>query len=234
VPLRRDYTLKEEAIMVPDTLRVLAALSLLFLPIQALVSQEAPSLPEVDREFVLEHLLSSGTDRIDASIRRYSGRPARTRAGAGSGARAFTLGVLYQHRHLRTDEKDDAVHSLELLEASRERYGNDIWHQVHLGMTYASMAKIKRMFGASEIKKMWKTFEMIPRDHPEWLVRFLRGTTLAEFGLALPDIIFVAGDKKKALSRGREELQYVLQQAAGGGVPAEVAAKCRALLNRME
>jgi hypothetical protein len=186
------------------------------------------------RSFFLSHLLSGGTAEIDAAISQISGAPALQRAEAQTMRAAFALGVLYQYRYLRTNQKEDAFHSLDLLRRSRSTYGQEALHRVHLGMAYASASRIKQMFGGGELKQMWKVFDSIPPNHSDWLVRFLRGTTLTELGMALPNIIFVAGDKRRALSRGREELRFVQQasEREEAAVPRQIAERSLSLLQR--
>jgi hypothetical protein len=213
----------------------LLALSLLLEALMVLpAAAEEPAVPEIEREYVLQLLIDGSPGGIDGEIRRLAGVPAARRPEPAEPRRAFVLGILYQHRYLQSRDEADARHSLALLEKSAETLGDTIWHRLHLGMAYGSMAEIKRMFGAGEMKAMHRTFEALPSQPSLWLVNYLAGTTLTEFGLALPDIIFVAGDKRRALAAGRSRLRAVLEWAEGSGreVPQEIRQSCRSLLAR--
>ncbi len=99
----------------------------------------------------------------------------------------YALGVLYSYRYIRSEDKSDAFRAKDFLRTSSPFYRADPLHRVHLGMANSYIAKFRRILGLSNLREMHSSMRSIPEDHPDWLVRFLRGTTLVEVGAAIAE-----------------------------------------------
>ncbi|MFP4491567.1 MAG: hypothetical protein ACLFNZ_08825 [Spirochaetaceae bacterium] len=211
-----------------------------------------PEAEGLSTEYILNFLLSEEDEDIDAEIRRLSEELEKSPSGSSEEAHVrYSLGVLHIYRCIRSKEqkKADAYRALELLEEIEKEFGHSKLFKVHLGMAYSFIAEIRRTFGLSQLKKMHSIMTSIPEDHPDWLTRFLRGTTLFEVGTELPGIFLVRKIKKDSLNLGRADLEYIEQRyraSPGGGynpeaynfeekpVPTEIAEQARTMLQKTD
>lgn len=204
----------------------------------------------LNRLYMLHFLLSEDRELLDAEIRRLSAELENTRRDSRDASRIrFAIGALRVYRYTRFEEKDDAFTARDRLEASRVHFGDDYYHKAHLGMAHAYIAKIRRVFGISSLKEMRKKMAEIPDQHPDWLLRFLRGTTLVEVGSALPGVPTIRDIKESAVEVGSADLSCVLDRHGQTSVsrfdpatydietmpvPDSFAGQCRKLLGKVE
>ena len=166
----------------------------------------------ITRSFMLEFLLDEEGNKLEQEIETLSRSVETSSAGAEKGAMLrYALGALHIYRYIRYEENSDAYRAKELLEASAYRYGDSSFHKVHFGMAHAFIAKIRKVFGVGNLKEMQGLMQSIPEDHPDWLLRFFRGTTLVELGSALPGVFTIKETKEEALELGEADLRYVLR-----------------------
>lgn len=118
-------------------------------------------------------------------------------------------GILRVYRYLRTAEKDDAFRAKDLLEEVHGAVTTTDLFKVHIGRAHAFVASIRTVFGVGDLKKMQTELQSIDRDHPDWLIRFLRGTTLVETGRALPGVFAIRDIKEEAVEVGSADLRFM-------------------------
>ena len=171
----------------------------------------------VDRKYCLTYLLEPDTDLLVRESRRVEAVLEDSRGLSKDQERKlrYAAGVLRVYRYIRTEERDDAMTAKEMLEAVEEEFAESDLFMVHIGMAHAFVASIKTIFGVGDLKKMQAELQSIDRDHPDWLIRFLRGTTLVEVGRALPGVFTIKEIKQEAVEVGSGDLRYVLSMDRG-------------------
>ena len=183
--------------------------------------QADAEVPAVDHRFCLTYLLTPEEKTITEEIRQLE-----SRLDSSSGLNEtdefmlrYAAGVLHTYRYIRSEEKTDAMQAREYLESVETRFARDDLFIVHLGMAHAFVASIKKVFGVGNLKKMQTELQSIDRNHPDWLIRFLRGVTSVEVGRALPGVFAIRDIKQEAVEVGADDLRYVLAQSriAGDG-----------------
>lgn len=200
--------------------------------------------------YMLKYLLDEEGDMLEEEIATLSASVEETSAESEEGALLrFALGALHTYRYIRKEERSDAFRAKELLETSAYRFGDSYLHRVHLGMAHSFIAKIRTIFGVSNLKKMRDLMDSIPREHTDWLLRFLRGTTLVKVGAALPGILNMKEIKEQAVDVGSNDLRYVLREHRSRSVddfeaenyntemmpvPNTIAEQSQKLLQRLE
>jgi hypothetical protein len=162
---------------------------------------------------MLKFLLDEEGDMLEEEIATLSASVEETSADSEEGALLrYALGTLHVYRYIRNEKRGDAFRAKELLEASAYRFRDSYFHRVHLGMAHSFIAKIRTIFGVGNLKEMRSLMESIPREHEDWLLRFLRGTTLVKVGSALPGILSMKEIKEHAVDVGSDDLRYVLRE----------------------
>lgn len=211
-------------------------------------SESKEHIPAVNHRYCLTYLLAEDQEKLEQEIQRLE-ELLRSRTPELSAAKLdrvrYASGALHTYRYIRAEEKDDAFRAQELLEAAEARFGNEDLFVVHIGMAHAFVAKIRTVFGVSSLKKMQAELQTIPEDHPDWLIRFLRGTTSLQVGRALPGVFTIKEIKAQAVEVGSADLRYVLNlyEQSGTGtfepetydfsdrpVPRPVAGRARKIL----
>lgn len=157
----------------------------------------------------------------------------------------YALAALLTYRYIREERREDAFRAMELLEKTKPAYESSYTHRVHLGMAHSFVAKIRTVFGVSNLESMEEYMSSIPEDYPNWLVRFLRGTTLVQVGSALPGIFKMREIKEKAIRIGSDDLEYVIEEydsdplesfdpssydPSSKPVPRPIAEQCRKII----
>ena len=208
---------------------------------------DAGEVPAVDHRFCLTYLLAPSEEPINREIYRLGIllEEPRTLGAGETAALRYAAGVLHTYLYIRSQRKNDAFRAKELLESAETEFtGRDLF-TVHLGMAHAFVASIRTVFGTGDLKKMQKELQSVDREHPDWLIRFLRGITLVEVGRALPGIFSIREIKTQAVETGSRDLRYVLSRSrmpatevfdpgtydfAAMPVPGEVARKAEIVL----
>lgn len=199
---------RRNAVFMLATLALMIFTSLL--PVWGVENQ----IPQVDRRFCLSYLMAPSEEKIIAELERlqeYIDSPSRI-SETELGQAQYAAGVLHVYRYIRSSRKDDAMAAKELLEAVEPRYRDQELFIVHSGMAHAFVASIRTIFGLGDLKKMQVELQSIPREHPDWLLRFLRGTTSIEVGRALPGVFSIKEIKEEAVKVGSADLNFVLAQ----------------------
>lgn len=178
----------------------------------------------VDRKFSLTYLLEPDGSKLVAESRRLEAllkdsKNYRSLPAARQNELRYAAGILRVYRYIRTAEKDDAFEAKKLLEQVRGDVTETDLFRVHIGMAHAFVAGIRTVFGVGDLKKMQAELQSIDRNHPDWLIRFLRGTTLVETGRALPGVFSIKDIKEEAVEVGSGDLRYVLNRPRGPGQP---------------
>ncbi len=171
----------------------------------------------VDRKYCLTYLLEPDTDLLVRESRRVETVLDDSRGLSKDQEKElrYAAGVLRVYRYIRSEERDDAMTAKEMLEAVEKEFAGSDLFMVHIGMAHAFVASIKTIFGVGDLKKMQAELQSIDRDHPDWLIRFLRGTTLVEVGRALPGVFTIKEIKQEAVEVGSGDLRYVLSMDRG-------------------
>lgn len=231
------------------SVKIRRALSLVFLLIlyagNAFAAGE--EIPAVDHRFCLTYLLAPEEERIITEIERLEDLIGNS--GALSGEQTahveYAAGVLHTYRYIRSARRDNAMRAKELLESAETQFAGEDLFTVHIGMAHAFVASIRTIFGVGDLKKMQSELQSIDRDHPDWLIRFLRGITSVEVGRALPNVFTIKEIRKEAVEVGSADLRYVLDlpRLPGTGpfdprtydfgskpVPWQIADKARSVL----
>lgn len=186
-----------------------------------LFSESAREIPVVDHRYCLTYLLTEEQQALEQEIERlenYLRSPGPDLSKAELDRLRYASGVLHTYRYIRVEEKSDAFRAKELLEAAEARFGNDELFVVHIGMAHAFVARIRTIFGVSSLKKMQSELQSIPEEHPDWLIRFLRGITSLQVGRALPGVFTIKEIKQQAVEVGSADLRYVLRLYQESGV----------------
>jgi len=214
-----------------------------------LFSQSSTGIPQVNHRYCLTYLLAPDEQSLDQEIERLEAAIEEAPPELepeGLDRLRYAAGVLHSYRYIRLEEKRDAHRAVELLEEAQERFARQDLFTVHLGMAHAFVARIRTIFGVSNLKTMEEQLQSIPENHSDWLIRFLRGTTSLEVGRALPGVFTIKDIKQKAIQVGSEDLRYVLEVYRKEGapgfdpesydfsrmpVPKPIAEKARSILN---
>jgi len=186
-----------------------------------LFSQSPGGIPIVDHRYCLSYLLAAEQEQIDQEIRRLEAfleSPGSNTSKGELDRVRYAAGVLHSYRYIRTEKKDDAFRSKDLLETVQEGFDDQELFTVHLGMAHAFVAGIRTIFGVSNLKKMEEELQSIPEKHPDWLIRFLRGTTSLQVGRALPGVFTIKDIKRQAIEVGSEDLRYVIRLYEQSGI----------------
>lgn len=187
-----------------------------------LFSQSNPGIPQVNHRYCLTYLLAPNEQTLEREIQRLEAaieEASPELAPAELDHLRYAAGVLHSYRYIRLEEKQDAYRAVELLEEAQERFDRQDLFTVHLGMAHAFVARIRTIFGVSNLKTMEEQLQSIPENHSDWLIRFLRGTTSLEVGRALPGVFTIKDIKEKAVQVGSGDLRYVLEVYRQEGVP---------------
>ncbi len=199
---------------------LLLVLQMLILPVEGF-SDSSPEIPRVDHRYCLTYLLTEEQQKLEAEIQRLEAllrNPPPGLSTAELDRIRYASGALHTYRYIRAEQKDDAFRAKELLETAERRFGGEDLFVVHIGMAHAFVARIRTIFGVSNLKKMQAELQSIPEDHPDWLIRFLRGTTSIQVGRALPGVFTIKEIKQQAVEVGSADLRYVLSLYEQSGI----------------
>jgi len=195
-------------------------LQILFIP-AGLFSESPREIPVVNHRYCLSYLLTEDQQELEQEIERLEEvlqSPGPDLSETELDRLRYASGALHTYRYIRVKEKNDAFRAKELLEAAETRFGNEDLFVVHIGMAHAFIARIRTIFGVSNLKEMQTKLQSIPQDHPDWLIRFLRGITSLQVGRALPGVFTIKDIKQQAVEVGSTDLHYVLKLYEESGV----------------
>ncbi|MBN2199749.1 MAG: hypothetical protein JW747_07875 [Candidatus Aminicenantes bacterium] len=198
---------------------------------------------KIDRLWALDSLVGEERFTLRQTLDRLAGtQPLRDED-------RLALGILYVHLHLRDPDLEHARRAEDHLRGiENEPLKKEPLTLVYLGMASSFKARAKTLFGVTDLENMKACFEAIPEDHPDWFIRFLRGTTYLQVGKNLPHLRYFADFKTKAVHYGRNDLLYVLDRYAKhpleefrletydletDGVPLAIKKRCEAALGSL-
>lgn len=184
-------------------------------------SEDKSRIPIVDHRYCLTYLLTEDQEELEGEIQRLEAllkNPPQNLSSAELDSIRYASGALHTYRYIRAEAKDDAFRAKELLENAEPRFGEEDLFVVHIGMAHAFVARIRTIFGVSNLKKMEAELQSIPEDHPDWLIRFLRGITSLQVGRALPGVFTIKEIKQQAIEVGSADLRYVLSLFEQSGI----------------
>ncbi len=199
---------------------LLLAIQMLILPVEGF-SDSSTEIPRIDHRYCLTYLLTEEQQELEAELQRLEALlrdPPPGLSAAELDRIRYASGALHTYRYIRVEQKEDAFRAKELLEAAESRFGGQDLFVVHIGMAHAFVARIRTIFGVSNLKKMQAELQSIPEDHPDWLIRFLRGITSLQVGRALPGVFTIKEIKQQAVEVGSADLRYVLSLYEQSGI----------------
>jgi hypothetical protein len=182
---------------------------------QSLAEAGDPFASIGERDWALLTLTSEGSFLIEEELKRISSLPE-------SDKRDQALGMLYIARYIRSEKRRDAYDALELLEPIPAVSPLQL---AYLGMAHAFVARIRTVFGVKNLEAMQEIMRKIPEQHPDYLVRFLRGNTLVQVGRGLPSVFSIKEIKEEAIRVGTKDLEYTILQEETPAVMREQALK---------
>jgi hypothetical protein len=193
-----------------------------FLPAALFFLQILPGIPlpaeEIDGAWALEYLLAEEESILDAEIRRLESESGRG-VSFDENSRNLALGTLYVFKYIRFDEASKyAFTAADYLENIGRAPADRPFTQVIRGMASSLLAKIKTAFGVGDLKDMERYMRAIPEDYEDWIVRFLRGSTMYKVSQGLPKIFFRKAIEE-AYQLGVNDLLYVETEYHRNGVP---------------
>ena len=193
-----------------------------FLPAALFFLQILPGIPvsaeEIDGAWALEYLLAEEESILDAEIRRLESESGRG-VILDENSRNLALGTLYVFKYIRFDEASKyAFTAADYLENIGRAPADRPFTQVIRGMASSLLAKIKTAFGVGDLKDMERYMRAIPEDYEDWIVRFLRGSTMYKVSQGLPKIFFRKAIEE-AYQLGVNDLLYVETEYHRNGVP---------------
>jgi hypothetical protein len=166
------------------------------------------SAQEVDRLWALHYLLEPSIEVLDERIEEFESVDVSS-PGTDETEIRLALGILYLDKYIRESRARYVFQADRYLREVQPPYGDDELVLVYKGMVNAFLAKIKTIFGVGNLKDMGRYMESIPEDYNDWLIRFLRGTTLLQVGRGLPAIGPLKEPKEQAIDMGTKDLRYV-------------------------
>ncbi len=193
-------------------IRGIFSLILLITLCASAVFADGEEIPVVDHRFCLTYLLAPEEEQLAAEIERLENLIGNSSTlNAEETARTeYAAGVLHTYRYIRSSRRENAMQAKKLLESAEPRFTGQDLFTVHIGMAHAFVASIRTVFGVGDLKKMQSELQSIDRDHPDWLIRFLRGITSVEVGRALPNVFTIKEIRAEAVEVGSADLRYVL------------------------
>lgn len=126
--------------------------------------------------------------------------------------RDLLLGVLYMSMSVRNGKSEFARASYRHFKKVPDAALDTAVLYSMRGTASAFMARKAGIFGMNHLKKTQYYFDLIPDNHPDWFVRFLRGQTAWNIGKALPGFPPVGSIKKDLLEQGRNDLDFVIDK----------------------
>ena len=195
-------------------IRRVLSLTLLIYMCAGAVFAAGEEIPEVDHRFCLTYLLAPDEKQLITEIERLEDLIKNSGAlNAEETAHVeYAAGVLHTYRYIRSAQRNDAMQAKKLLVSAESRFAGEVLFTVHIGMAHAFVASIRTVFGVGDLKKMQSELQSIDRNHPDWLIRFLRGITSVEVGRALPNVFTIKEIRAEAVEVGSADLRYVLDR----------------------
>jgi len=124
----------------------------------------------------------------------------------------FATAILYLNLCMLKWNTADANKGYKLLEKLRDYAPNQYLFFVYRGIASSFQGRIKTIFGLDDLKQAQAYLLQIPKDHANWVIRFLRGVTLINLAKGLPDIWIFTKSKAEARELGRADLTYVQEE----------------------
>lgn len=127
-------------------------------------------------------------------------------------AAPFQRAILNINLILISDDLGSLDAAVEALDQVPEAERGTALYRIYRGMAEAFLARRRTIFGLKNLRNTESLMTSIPQEYDDWYIRLLRGISYYSLGQGLPGIGPMKEPKEKALTMGKRDLLYVLEE----------------------